>query len=92
MTMRWAIILSLLLAVLISALGVVYSQHTSRRLFVELQYLQAQHDELLTQFSQLQLEQSTWSTHGRIERLAHEQLNMHIPQVDEVKIVYSKHE
>ena len=92
MTMRWATMLSLLLAVLISALSVVYSQHTSRRLFVELQYLQAQHDELLAQFSQLQLEQSTWSTHGRIERLAYEQLSMHIPQVHDVKVVYSEYE
>ena len=92
MTMRWAIMMSLLLAVLISAMGVVLNQYTSRKLFVEMQSLQQQHDDLLTQFGRLQLEQSTWATHGRIERIAREQLNMHIPKFNEVKIINSHDE
>lgn len=89
MAMRWAVMIVLLLAVLVSAMGVVYTQHTSRRLFAAIQELKSEHDELLTQFGQLQLEQSTWSTHGRVERIANKQLQMHIPQFREVKIVYS---
>ena len=92
MAMRWAIMICLLLAVLITWMGVVFSQYTSRKLFVDMQQMQEEHDRLLTQFGQLQLEQSTWSTHGRIERIADEQLNMHIPEFHDVKILYSSNE
>ena len=92
MAMRWAVMLSLLLAVLVSAIGVVYSQHTGRKLFAEIQQIKAINDDLLTQFGQLQLEQSTWSTHGRVEQIAHKQLQMHIPDIEEVRIVYNAHE
>ena len=92
MAMRWALMVILLLAVLVSAMGVVYTQHTSRKLFVSVQSLKDEHDDLLTQFGQLQLEQSTWSTHGRVERIASKQLQMIIPKFREVKIVYSQHE
>jgi cell division protein FtsL len=81
--------LSLLLAVLATSLGIVYTQYTSRQFFVEMQSLRQQQDRLLTQFGQLQLEQSTWSTHGRMERIAHEKLNMHIPRIGEVEIIFS---
>jgi cell division protein FtsL len=81
--------LSLLLAVLATSLGIVYTQYTSRQFFVEMQSLRKQQDRLLTQFGQLQLEQSTWSTHGRVERIAHEKLNMHIPRIGEVKMIFN---
>ena len=92
MAMRWAIMIVLLLVVLISAMGVVYTQHTNRKLFAGMQALKSEHDNLLTQFGQLQLEQSTWSTHGRVESIANKQLQMHIPKFREVKIVYGRHE
>ena len=79
----------LLMAVMVTSLGVVYTQHTSRQLFVEMQSLREQQDQLFTQFGQLQLEQGTWSTHGRIERIASEKLNMHIPRIGDVEMVYS---
>jgi cell division protein FtsL len=77
----------LLVAVLSSALGVVYSTHQSRKLFIELQSLQAQRDKLDMEWGRLQLEQSTWSTHGRIERIAHERLDMQLPEPDSAVIV-----
>ncbi len=86
---EWLIMLILLLAVMVTSLGVVYTQHVSRQLFVEMQFLRDQQDDLLTEFGQLQLEQSTWSTHGRIERIASEKLNMRIPQISDVEMVYS---
>lgn len=86
---RWTVLTALLLAVTASALGVVYTRHVSRTLFVEIQALRGEHDRMLTRFGQLQLEQSTWSTHGRIERIAREQRQMHIPRFSEVKIIYS---
>lgn len=74
-------------AVFVTALGVVFSTHESRRLFVELQALQKVRDEMHAQWGRLQLEQSTWATHGRIERLANEKLDMVIPPPGAVVIV-----
>lgn len=74
-------------AVLVSALGVVYGEHQSRRLFVELQALQETRDRLNVEWGRLQLEQSTWATHGRIEKLARDRLDMVIPSPDSVVIV-----
>lgn len=78
----------LLVAVLSSALGVVYSTHQSRKLFIELQAVQAQRDKLAMEWGRLQLEQSTWSTHGRIEKIAHERLDMELPEPDSAVIVW----
>lgn len=86
---EWLIMLVLLAAVLITSLGVVYTQYCSRQLFMEMQVLLKQQDELFTQFGQLQLEQSTWSTHGRVEGIAREKLTMRIPRIGDVKMIYS---
>lgn len=77
----------LALAVLASALAVVYSQHRSRALFIELQQLEATQAELDTEWGRLELEQSTWATQGRIERLAREKLNMRLPDFEQAEIV-----
>lgn len=77
----------LVAAVLGSALGVVYTEHRGRKLFVELQALQREQDRMNEEWGRLQLEQSTWATHGRIERLARTKLDMHIPESGEVVII-----
>lgn len=77
----------LALVVFATALGVVFSTHESRKLFVELQSLQKVRDEMNAQWGRLQLEQSTWATHGRIERIANEKLDMVIPPPGAVVIV-----
>ncbi|MEN8169463.1 MAG: cell division protein FtsL [Pseudomonadota bacterium] len=77
----------LALALFASSLGVVFSTHQARRLFVELQGLQKVRDELNTQWGRLQLEQSTWATHGRIEKIANNRLDMVIPPRGAVVIV-----
>ena len=80
--------LALLAALVLgSALGVVYSQHSSRLLFAEVQSLQHQLDELEIEWGRLELEQSAWSAHGRIEGLARQRLQMRIPTIDEVRVV-----
>lgn len=83
---HWAVA-ALVAAVLISGLGVVYAKHESRRLFVQLQQLHKQQDDMNAEWGRLQLEQSTWATHGRIERIAREKLDMHIPGPQEIVIV-----
>ena len=85
---RDLVVLSLLaLAVLGSALGAVYTKHQSRKLFVQLQALQEEQTRMDVEWGQLQLEQSTWDTHGRIERLARSKLQMRIPEADDVVII-----
>jgi cell division protein FtsL len=79
--------LGLGLAVTASALGVVYSQHRARALFVELRQLEREQAQLETQWGRLELEQSTWSTPGRIERLARERLDMRLPDFQRAEIV-----
>lgn len=79
--------IALALAVTASAIAVVYSQHRSRALFVELQRLEREQAELDTQWGRLELEQSTWSTRGRIERIARERLDMRLPDFERAEIV-----
>jgi len=74
-------------AVLVTALAVIYSQHQSRKSFVELQELQKVRDEIDVQWGRLQLEQGAWTTHGRVEQIARNKLDMEIPRTDEVVIV-----
>ena len=74
-------------AVLSSAITLVYSKHQSRKLFVELQSIKRQVNELNTEWGQLQLEQSAWSGHGRIERVARERLSMVMPNANEVVFI-----
>lgn len=78
---------ALLVAVLASAIGVVFSTHQSRKLFTELQAVQTQRDKLDIEWGRLQLEQSTWATHGRIEKLARERLDMRLPTTESAEIV-----
>ncbi len=73
--------------VLASAIMLVYSKHQSRKLFVELQQLKYQVDDLNTEWGQLQLEQSAWSGHGRIERVARTRLSMVTPEPGEVVFI-----
>lgn len=79
--------LLLLALVLASSVGVVLSKHESRKLFIELQALQGQRDAMHVEWGQLQLEQSTWATHGRVERIAGSKLGMALPARDNVVII-----
>ena len=71
-------------AALSSAILLIYSKHQSRKLFVELQGLKQEVNEFNTEWGQLQLEQSAWSGHGRIEQVARERLSMVMPNAEEV--------
>ena len=77
----------LFVLVLGSAIMLVYSKHQSRKIFVELQQLNHQVDELNTEWGQLQLEQSAWSGHGRIEKVARTRLSMILPDSDDVVFI-----
>ena len=84
----WRVTVAVLwLGVLGSSLGVIYAKHEARSRFNELQQLTQQRDDLDIEWGQLQLEQSTWATHGRVERVAREELRMIIPQAHDLRIV-----
>ncbi len=89
MSRRWTFVaLPLLwLAVLASAVAVVRARHESRALFVQLERLSAERDALNIEWGRQQLEQSAWSNHAFVERVAVERGNMVFPKPDEVRIV-----
>jgi len=81
------VIIALVLACFGSALAVVWSNHQSRKLFAELQAQQKQRDDLDVEWGRLQLEQSTFATHGNVEVVARQRLGMRLPRIDSVVIV-----
>ncbi|MBK8161956.1 MAG: cell division protein FtsL [Gammaproteobacteria bacterium] len=85
--MRHGVILILAVAVLASALAAVYTKHRSRQLFVELESLKAQRDDLNIEWGQLMLEQATWATPTRVELIARQRLGMTVPPSDTIRIV-----
>ncbi len=86
MNNKWLLPLMTVL-VLVSALGVVFTKHQNRKLYAELAALYKQRDTMEVEWGRLQLEQSTWATHGRIEKIARQQLNMRNVDYDKVVIV-----
>ena len=81
----------LLLAILIAcALSVVTSQHKARKLFIELQKEQKSAKELDVEWGRLQLEQSTWAMHSRIESIASKQLSMRVPDASRIQVMPGK--
>jgi len=69
----------LLALTLISALHVVTVQHTSRKVFIEIQELERERDRLNEEWGKLQLEQSTWAVDDRVELFARDKLKMTRP-------------
>ncbi|MBA2659715.1 MAG: cell division protein FtsL [Nitrosospira sp.] len=77
----------LILILIACALSVVTSQHKARKLFVELEQEQGLARQLAVEWGQLQLEQSTWAMHTRIEKIATGQLYMQVPDPSRVQVV-----
>lgn len=70
----------LLLANLASAVTVVQAKHVTRGLQNDLQELRLERDRINIEWSQLQLEESAWANHGRVEHIARKRLGMSEPQ------------
>ena len=70
-----------------SAMALIYTKHESRRLFVELESLTEERDELNIEWGQLQIEQSTWATHARIEQVATDDLALMRPEATEIFVI-----
>lgn len=77
----------LMCAVFVSAAYVVKVRHQNLILFIELQNLQKERDNLNVEWSKLQLEQSTWAQHSRIEEIASEKFKMFMPDIKDIIVI-----
>ena len=75
------------LVCVLSAMALVYTKHEARKLFVELEQLTQERDELNIEWGQLQIEQSTWAQHARIEQVARDDLALVRPAATEVFVI-----
>lgn len=80
----------LLVLAIFCALGVVTSQHKARKLFVELQNEKERAQQMDAEWGRLQLEQSTLAMPGRVESRARQQLQMQIPQNEQVRYIRAR--
>jgi cell division protein FtsL len=80
-------VLGLWVLALGSAAGAIYSKHRARELFVALERLNNARDTLEIEWGQLQLEQSAWSTHAFVERVASTKLKMASPPAKDIELI-----
>ena len=79
--------LFLLALAIVCALSVVTSQHRARKAYGELQKEQEVARQLDVEWGQLQLEESTWAMHSRIESEATQRLGMQMPGAARTQVV-----
>lgn len=79
--------LLLLGALTACALALVTSQHHARKLFAQIEQEQERTRSLAVEYGQLQLEQSTWAMHARVEKIAGGYLRMRVPPPERVRLV-----
>lgn len=75
------------MAVFLAAVATINARHEARTLFVQLQQLQHDRDELDTEWGQLRLEQSAYATHGLIEKIARDKLAMSVPEPADINLL-----
>lgn len=77
----------LFFALMLMAISVVTSQHKARKLYFALEQQQELTKKYETEFEQLQLEQSTWAMHSRLEEFAGKKLNMQVPNAKRIQVI-----
>jgi len=87
MSAKFLLLFFLGVAVINSAIAVIYAKHQNRMHFFQLQVLKDERDDMDVEWGQLQLEQSTLITHGRIELMARRDLKMKIPAAETVVMI-----
>lgn len=83
--LAWVAALSVV--ILGSAFAVIQSSHQCRQLYAVLQQLEADQWQLKEDYGRLILEQSTWASHYRVERVATRELDMQAPELQELRVV-----
>ena len=82
-----ALFVLLLIGALGSAIAVVYARQQHRDLFIQLNALERQRDEMNIEFGRLQLEQATWAETNRVEQIATGKLGMNYPASKDIVVV-----
>jgi len=82
-----ALIIVFSVVCVIGAMALVKTKHESRKLFVELETLTDERDQLNIEWGQLQIEQSTWATHARIEQVATDDLSLARPASTDIYVI-----
>jgi cell division protein FtsL len=77
----------LALICVVSALALIKTKHEARKLFIQLESLTDERDRLNIEWGQLQIEQSTWATHARIEQVATDDLSLVRPDADDIFVI-----
>jgi cell division protein FtsL len=77
----------LIVAIMASAVAVVYVKYQTRLLFVDLQAMRGQREALDVEWDDLRLEEASLSNTVRVERRARHQLDMHLPERREMRII-----
>lgn len=80
----YVVVLLLIMGIVSSGVGLVYTKHQSRKLFIELQVLQGLRDDLEIEWEMLQLEESTLTTEAVVDQAARVRLNMMVPDANSV--------
>ena len=77
----------LLFVLIVCALAVITSRHKARKLFIEMQKEDVLTRKLDVEWGQLQLEQSTWAMHSRIEKEAGQNLGMQVAPSNRTQVI-----
>lgn len=85
-TRAWTVA-GLWLAVIGSALAVVYVSHLCRELNGELAQMEQEANGLQVEWGRYLLEQSSWASLSRIEQLASSRLSMRVPEMEDIVMV-----
>jgi cell division protein FtsL len=84
----WSVLCAVFAAlVLTTALSIVQASHLCRQHYARLQALDTEQWQMQEQWGRLLLEQSTWASHHRVERLARKELGMRLPSPGELEVV-----
>lgn len=73
--------------VILSSLGLVSSHHQARKLYIALEQLNKDQKLFEQEYGQLQLEQSTWAMHSRVEMIAASRLQMQVPSQSRIQMI-----
>jgi cell division protein FtsL len=72
--------------IVVCAFGVIQTSHACRQLYAQLQILEASRWYMEEDYGRLLLEQSTWASYRRVERVAERDLGMQPPAITELKV------
>jgi cell division protein FtsL len=81
-------LIALLIALMVSALAVIYSKNYSRSIFIEIEGHERALDQYEVEWGQMQLELSTLAVQNRVEAIAKQRLKLVLPSRE--SIIYIK--